>query len=251
MDTNAVVLAFSRFISIRGMPTEFLSDNWSTFVSKDKELENWVRNLSFEDVITRVSSQVIWRFTPPYGPHHGGVYEVMVKATKRSLDSICRYPDLDFDEFQTFVAATASLLNGRPLTRVNVKTGTQILTPNSFLFGNLGGAVTTDRIDCPVRRWQIVMSTIKKFWKMYLEEYIVELRRARKWKTVKPNVEVGDLVLQVEKDVAPGHWQLAVVKEVHPSADGFVRTVTIKTKAGEYRRPITQLAPMEFNYFKD
>jgi transposase len=251
MDTNAVVLAFSRFISIRGMPTEFLSDNWSTFVSKDKELENWVRNLSFEDVITRVSSQVIWRFTPPYGPHHGGVYEVMVKATKRSLDSICRYPDLDFDEFQTFVAATASLLNGRPLTRVNVDTGTQILTPNSFLFGNLGGAVTTDRIDCPVRRWQIVMSTIKKFWKMYLEEYIVELRRARKWKTVKPNVEVGDLVLQVEKDVAPGHWQLAVVKEVNPSADGFVRTVTIKTKAGEYRRPITQLAPMEFNYFKD
>jgi hypothetical protein len=44
---------------------------------------------------------------------------------------------------------------------------------------------------------------------------------------------------------------LAIVKEVHPSADGFVRTVTIKTKAGKYKRPITQLAPMEFNYFKD
>jgi hypothetical protein len=86
---------------------------------------------------------------------------------------------------------------------------------------------------------------------MYLEEYIVELRRARKWKTVKPNVEVGDLVLQVEKDVAPGHWQLAIVKEVHPSVDGFVRIITIKTKTGEYKRPITQLAPMEFNYFKD
>ncbi len=124
------------------------------------------------------------------------------------------------------------------------------MTPNSFLVGNLGGAVTTDRIDCPVRRWQIVMSTIKKFWKMYLEEYIVELRRARKWKTVKPNVEVGDLVLQIEKDVAPGHWLLAIVKEVHPSMDCFVRIITIKTKTGEYKRPITQLAPMEFNYFK-
>jgi hypothetical protein len=142
-------------------------------------------------------------------------------------------------------------LNVRPLARVKDTNGTQILTPNNLLFGVVGGAVTTDRINCPVRRWQIVMSTIKKFWKMYLEEYIVELRRARKWKTVKPIVEVGDLVLQVEKDVAPGHFQLAIVKEVHPSADGFVRIITIKTKTGEYKNPITQLAPMEFNYFKD
>ena len=30
MDTNAVVLAFDRFIAYRGCPTDFLSDNWKT-----------------------------------------------------------------------------------------------------------------------------------------------------------------------------------------------------------------------------
>jgi hypothetical protein len=48
-------------------------------------------------------------------------------------------------------------------------------------------------------------------------------------------LEVGDLVLQVEKDIAPGHWQLAIVKESHPSADGFVCIITIKTKTGKYK----------------
>ena len=86
---------------------------------------------------------------------------------------------------------------------------------------------------------------------MYIKEYIVELRQARKWKDVKPNVEVGDLVSLVEKDVAPGHWQLAIVKEVFPSQDGLVRSVLIKTKTGEYKKPITALAPLEFNFYKD
>ena len=32
MDTNSIVLAFTCFIAIRGMPTEFLSNNWKTFI---------------------------------------------------------------------------------------------------------------------------------------------------------------------------------------------------------------------------
>jgi hypothetical protein len=76
MDTNAVVLAFDRFIAYRGCPTDFLSDNWKTFVSKDKELKNWVRNISVLDTITKKHAEINWHFTPPHGPHHGGVYEM-------------------------------------------------------------------------------------------------------------------------------------------------------------------------------
>ncbi len=55
-------------------------------------------------------------------------------------------------------------------------------------------------------------------------------------------VQVGDLVLQVEKDIAPGHWQLAIVKEVHPLADSSICIITVKTKSNKYKRQITQLA---------
>ncbi len=64
MDTNAVVLAFDRFIAYRGCPTDFLSDNWKTFISKDKELEHWVRNISVLDTITSKHAEINWHFTP-------------------------------------------------------------------------------------------------------------------------------------------------------------------------------------------
>jgi hypothetical protein len=39
MSMSATLNAISRFVDIRGMPTSILSDNLSTFVSKDKDLE--------------------------------------------------------------------------------------------------------------------------------------------------------------------------------------------------------------------
>ena len=45
MDTRAFTNALTRFVAIRGMPTDILSDNWKIFISDDKELEGWVRKL--------------------------------------------------------------------------------------------------------------------------------------------------------------------------------------------------------------
>lgn len=247
MDTDAVVLAFTRFIAYRGMPTDFLSDNWKTFVSKDKELESWVRNLNTHDIISKVSASIEWHFTPPHGPHHGGVYEIMVKATKRCLKSLCAHPDLNLDEFTTFVVRTASMLNGRPITKVIEDGESMILTPNHFLIGNLGGAVSTIKLDNPRKRWHYVQKQLAIFWKAFLAEYIVELGKARKWQKVKKNIAVGDLVLEIEPNSDSGSWSMAVVKEVLPSGDGLVRKVIITTNGKDYTRPITRLAPLEYN----
>jgi hypothetical protein len=248
MDTDAVVLAFTRFIAYRGMPTDFLSDNWSTFVSDDKELEGWVRNLNQQDIISKVSAAINWHLTPPYGPHHGGTYEIMIKATKRCLKSFCRHPDFTLDEFQTFVARAASMLNGRPITKVVEDGESMILTPNHFLIGNLGGAVSTARIDNPVKRWQKVLSQLKAFWKTFLSEYIVELGRARKWKKISKNLLVGDLVLEIDPNTDSGNWSIALVKEILPSKDGLVRKVVITTNGRDYIRPITRLSPLYQNF---
>ncbi len=78
-----------------------------------------------------------------------------------------------------------------------------------------------------------------------------ELRHARQWRSVKPSVEAGDLVLLVEIEVAQGHRQLTVVKEVPSSVDELVYTVIVKIKGWQIKIPITQLTPMKFNYFKD
>jgi hypothetical protein len=73
------------------------------------------------------------------------------------------------------------------------------LTPNHFLIGNLGGAVSTNRVNDPIKRWHQVQHLLDKFWKIFLSEYLIELGKARKWQKVKKNVAVGDLVLEIDQ----------------------------------------------------
>ncbi len=141
---SATLNAISRFVDIWGMPTSILSDNFSTLVSKDKDLESWVRTIQLNDLISTTKAKVHWYFIPPRGPHHRGVYERMVGVAKRALESLCHYSDLTVDEFWTVAYKMANLVNSRPLSRLSLSEGDIILTPNHFLFGNLGSSVTTE-----------------------------------------------------------------------------------------------------------
>ena len=59
----------------------------------------------------------------------------------------------------------------------------------------------------------------------------------RKWKGVRPNVEIGDVVLL--RDTSPrGSWPLGIVVETKPGRDGLVRTVAVKCKTKTFSRAI-------------
>ena len=246
VDLTAVMNALSRFVDIRGMPTDILSDNFSTFISHDKELQDWVRNLDLNMVIDPVEANVKWHFTPPYAPHHGGIYESMVKATKRALKTVSDKNLLDLDEFRTFVSRSAALLNGRPLARVVENATIKILTPNHFLMGNLGGAVTTDKLS-PTKRWKTISKLQDEFWKIFQNNYIHELKRLRKWKLVNDEVRLGQIVLEATSNLGTGCWRLAKVIELIPSIDGIVRKVRVRNSSGEFERAITNLSPLELD----
>ena len=115
MSMSATLNAISSFVDVRGMPTSILSDNFSTFVSKDKDLENWVRTIQLDDLISTTKAKVQWHFIPPRGPHHGGA--------KRALESLCHYSDLTVDEFWTMAYKVANLVNSRPLSRLSLSEG--------------------------------------------------------------------------------------------------------------------------------
>jgi hypothetical protein len=99
MTMSATLNAISKFVDIRGMPHSILSDSFSTFVSKDKELESWVRSIQIDDLIATTKANVCWKFIPPRGTHQGGIYERMVGVAKRVLQSLCHTSDLRVDEF--------------------------------------------------------------------------------------------------------------------------------------------------------
>ncbi len=90
MELSHVVNALSRVIDIPWIPSKILCNNFSNFCSKEKDLEAWVKTLAQSLLIMQVKADIDWSFTSPYGPHHGGIYEIMVKGTKRAL-SCCAH----------------------------------------------------------------------------------------------------------------------------------------------------------------
>ena len=151
------------------------------------------------------------------------------------------------DEFRTVLSQVCALLNGRPLTRVVEEGVTYVLTPNHFLFGNLGGAVCSENVDHPKKRWQKVSSLVNHFWEQFMREYLPLLSKRNRWQELVKDLEVGELVLQIDPNIPRGHWKLAIVEEVYPSeSDQKVRRCRIRTSDGTYDRPITQLVSLEF-----
>ena len=245
-DLTAVMNAMSRFVDTRGMPTDILSDNFSTFISEDKELEDWVRHLDSDLLIEPSKAKVKWHLTPPLAPHHGGIYETMVKATKRALKAINKREVLDLDEFRTLVSRCAAIINGRPLKRVVDNASVEILTPNHFLIGNMGGAVTTEHLT-PTARWKTINKLQDEYWKLLIENYWHELKVLKKWKIVNPEVRLDQIVVEEVAGIGTGRWKLARVIELIKSSDGRVRKVKIQNANGVYTRAVTSLCPLELD----
>ena len=68
----------------RGVPKEILSDNGTNFVAANKELCDLICK---DPRIPSMASNlgIKWIFNPPYAPHFGGVFEIMIKAAKKQL----------------------------------------------------------------------------------------------------------------------------------------------------------------------
>ena len=62
-----------------------------------------------------------------------------------------------------------------------------------------------------------------------------------KWIKSSRNFQPDDIVLVKEDSPFNNQWPMARIVDVFPGKDGRVRVVTVKTKAGIYKRPITKL----------
>ena len=86
---------------------------------------------------------------------------------------------------------------------------------------------------------------VNQFWKRWRAEYLPKLTVRQKWRTTKPPLKVGDVVLISEENVKRGNWSLGIVHEVHKGSDKHIRTVTLKTKSGIRRRSVQKLYLLE------
>ena len=247
LDTDSFILALRRFIARRGQVKEIRTDNGTNFTSGEKELRESIVNWNQEKIHSYLLQKHIkWSFNPPYGSHHGGVWERMIRSIRGILRALLKEQVLDDEGLQTVMCEIEALLNGRPITKVsNDPNDPQALTPNNLLLCQpnqvLPPGIFNKNDVYSKRRWRQVQYMSDLFWKRWIREYLPILQQRQKWLQPKRNLHVDDIVLLVDSSSPRNMWQMGRIMEVTLDKTGLVRRVLVKTRSNTVERPVDKL----------
>ena len=253
LDTSSFLMALRRFIARRGRPTIIWSDNGTNLVGGERELREAIGKWNQEQIHDALSQKNIhWKFNPPTASHMGGVWERLVASVKKALRTVLGNQIVPDDVLHTTVLEVEFQVNSRPLTYVSGHSNDpEALTPNHFLLGAVpNGSVLPPGVfgeddQLSRKRWRQCQALATQVWRRWLKEYLPTLLVRKKWNKDKRNLAVNDVVLLAADDAPRGYWPLGVVQAVHPSEDGVVRSASVRTATGTYKRPCTKICLLE------
>ena len=231
------------------MPNEIRSDNGSNFVGAEKELRDWVtcwdQNKIADCLIER---KIKWEFNPPYASHRGGIWERMIRTTRKILNSVAWRQSLDEESLWTYLTEAERVINDRPLTAVREGAGEPIpLRPRDLLQPRGGDCIA---MDLPInqlveKRWRIVNNLVNEFWRRWKTEYLTALQERHKWTRLHRELAKGDVVILEVESTPRTYWPLGIIEETMFDGDGIIRTVLVKTINGVVERDIRKVYRLE------
>lgn len=252
LSTPAFIAAYRRFISRRGLVQNLYSDCGSNFKGAEKRITRSMvdQENEWNEIMSKELAEfkTTWHFNPPGSPHFGGLWEAGVKSVKHHLKRIVGNTKLTYDEFETVLLQIEACLNSRPLCRSNDFKDCIVITPAHFLIQDSLLSLPDDNLltnnTSLSNRWDLLQKMVQDFWKIWNHEYLNTVRQRQKWRLLRENLKVDDVVVIQEKKLPPNSWLLARVVEVHCGADGLVRVVSLKTEKSSFLRPVTKLCPL-------
>ena len=246
--SDAFLMAFRRFASLRGHPNVCWSDCGTNFVGAQSYLkeitQSW--NISkFQSVLSEdFCCDFKWQWNIPHASHQNGVVETLIKSVRQSLDATCKNQAFTEEQWRTFLSETTYIINGRPLyPSSNDIWESPPITPNDILIGHHlppPKPEPEERIN-PRHLLRSTQDRINEFWKCWMRYFAPNLLPRNKWFRTRENVQVDDLVLELDPNQKRSRWKLARVIATYPGNDGLVRKARIKTQDSEYDRPIHKL----------
>ena len=251
LDTDSFLGAMSRFSARRGTPAKMFSDRGTNLRAADKELREGLQVLE-QDVVasTLAGKGIAWHFNPAHASHMGGLWERLIRSTRKILQSLThQQPALSDEALLTFIAEVERILNSRPLTYVSSDPrDPEVLTPSKLLLlrGSCFPPGVFDKAEPYVKRWWRQAQYLSSvFWRRWVKEYIPNLLVRQKWHRPARNLQVGDVVLVVDLHLPRGQWPLAVIQSVKLGRDDLVRSAVVKTSKSLLTRPASQLCLLE------
>ena len=252
LETDDFILVLRNFIGRRCRPGKLFRDNGRSFVGADKELREFIENLDHTKSQNFVCAEGIqWHFNPPYAPHVGSAWEILVKSVNTALRSVLKETYVTESVLRTALIEVEAVLNSRPLTQNSTDPDAYVAhTPNHFLHSHrdVGLPLPDVCLDNEINshRWwrqaQVLADHVCRRW---LNEYLPALTVRQKWLRDQITVNKNDLVLLVEKNRPRGHWELGRVVETIPGDDSKVRTVLVRTSTNVYTRPVVKICILE------
>ena len=187
MTITTFIRCLKRFSARRGLPQRILSDSAKTFKAAAKLIQTVFNDKEVKDYL--LHSGVEWKFNLEKAPWWSGLFERMVKSTKRCLRKMIGQAKFSYDEMYTAIVEVEAIINSRPLTFLNSSDTEEPLTPSHLLVGrrllslpdNLT-CLTPEDEDFEVtgellrRRAKHLNSVLNHFWKRWSKEYLLELR---------------------------------------------------------------------------
>ena len=170
LDTDSFILALRRFIARRGQVKEIRSDNGTNFTGAEKELRVMISSWNQAKIHdTLLQKGIKWVFNPPAASHQGGVWERLIRSTRKILGALTKEQVLDDECLQTLLCEAESIINGRPLTKVSDNPNDlEPLTPNHLLLLRQKGIYTTRAVGKERHVFQEKMASSPVFGKCVL-----------------------------------------------------------------------------------
>ena len=240
---TTAIRGLRRFFARRGVPSEILSDNGTQFTAE--ETQAFV-----------ASKSIKWRFNVAAAPWWGGIFERLIRSTKRCLKKVLTNSRLTYEELMTVIQEIECVINNRPLTFLYEEVGDEVLTPNHLVFGrklNLEAIAEDSRNREEVevveqhKHINMVLSHFRTRWK---EEYLKDLREHHKVSKGNGSVKIkrGDVVLIDDAPKSRILWKVGIIDEVNLSSDKEIRKATVRYKQNDVyksiNRPVNKLYPL-------
>ena len=252
--TEDFLNAFRLFTARRGMPENIYSDNAKGFKAADKELRKLYRSIKWKKVHEDgIKRSINWFFSCEKASHQNGLCERLVRTVKTPLKIAVGSARLTIAQLRITLTEIEAVVNNRPL-------GVTSNDSNDFVpitpFELFGGR-RLDQVEDPNNRqnvtnfqqlWRKRASVLNSFWKRWSHSYLLEQQVRNRWKTPSREDLMGKIVLiRDDEKLSRNLWRFGRIIEIHPSKDGLIRNVTVKTQESVLRRPVQKLALFE-NY---
>jgi len=266
LSTPAFIAAFQRFIAIRNSPSDIFCDCGSNFRGAKTDMDaiqSLIKSPQHQRKVAQffAGEKVNYRFSPPTGPHHGGLWESAVKSMKFHLSRIVQGHHVSIEEFITLLSRTSAVMNSRPLTPLSTNPDDfEVLTPFHFLSLRPPRIIPEmDYSKTPknrLTRWNLVQQMTQHLFQRWSHQYLQSLQTKHKWLTPQRNLQPNMMVLVHDADssLGPQRWQLGRIEQTFPGKDGKIRVCDVripdldpdetKKQYKILRRPITRLSPL-------